>query len=36
MSSTAVRTKVAALNARGRDIMVREGNMIGVVQDTAL
>ena len=35
MSSTAVRTKFAAHTARGRDIVVKEGNMIGMVQDTA-
>jgi len=35
LSSTAVRTKFAAHTARGRDIVVREGNMIGMVQDTA-
>jgi len=35
LSSTAVRTKFAAHTARGRDIVVREGNMIGLVQDTA-
>merc|ERR1712013_32359 len=35
LSSTAVRTKFAAHTARGRDIVVKEGNMIGMVQDTA-
>jgi len=35
LSSTAVRTKFAAHTARGRDIVVNEGNMIGKVQDTA-
>merc|ERR1719470_245036 len=35
LSSTAVRTKFAAHTARGRDIVVNEGNMIGRVQDTA-
>merc|ERR1712240_813993 len=31
----AVRTKFAAHTARGRDIVVKEGHMIGMVQDTA-
>lgn len=35
LSSTAVRTKFSAHTARGRDIVVNEGNMIGKVQDTA-
>merc|ERR1712142_112626 len=35
LSSTAVRTKFAAHTARGRDIVVKEGHMIGMVQDTA-
>jgi len=35
LSSTAVRTKFAAHTARGRDIVVKEGSMIGMVQDTA-
>jgi len=36
LSSTAVRTKFSAHTARGRDIVVKEGNMIGSVQDTAV
>merc|ERR1719154_909365 len=36
LSSTAVRTKFSAHTARGRDIVVEEGNMIGSVQDTAV
>jgi len=35
LSSTAVRTKFAAHTARGRDIVMKEGSMIGYVQDTA-
>jgi len=35
LSSTAVRTKFAAHTARGRDIVVREGAMLGQVQEAA-
>jgi len=36
LSSTAVKTKFAAHTARGRDIVVKEGKMMGMVQDTAV
>ena len=35
LSSTAVRTKFASHSSRGRDIVVREGNMIGQVLEDA-